>query len=88
VSHAHLVSACACCGDDSKVYDSRPSPKGFITRQRRCVSCGLRWTTYEVGDSYEFRRAIEILSSFFPKPVHRRKGAQLSHKIKIDEVLG
>lgn len=40
---------CSRCGcDESKVVDSRPSEgNDAIRRRRECVSCGLRFTTYE-----------------------------------------
>ena len=38
---------CPHCGhDDSKVTDSRTAENG-IRRRRECISCGLRFTTYE-----------------------------------------
>ena len=41
---------CPSCGDtESKVIDSRPSDDGErIRRRRECLSCGTRFTTYEV----------------------------------------
>jgi transcriptional regulator NrdR family protein len=66
------VAHCEKCGSDSGVYDSRMSPKGFIRRMRKCVSCGFRWTTYEVREDPEFRQALAILSSYFPKHTIRR----------------
>ncbi len=43
---------CPSCGfPDSKVVDSRPTEEGAsIRRRRECVSCGKRFTTYEVVD--------------------------------------
>lgn len=70
---SRCVSDCDECGSDSSVYDSRKSPRGFILRQRKCLSCGFRWSTYEVRDDPEFRQAIETLSSYFPKPTVRRR---------------
>ncbi len=41
---------CSC--EDSKVIDSRPTDEGErIRRRRECVSCGKRFTTYEVIES-------------------------------------
>ena len=38
---------CPYCGhDDSKVTDSRTAEHG-VRRRRECISCGLRFTTYE-----------------------------------------
>lgn len=44
---------CPACGiSDSKVLDSRPVDEGnSIKRRRECISCGKRFTTYEVIDS-------------------------------------
>lgn len=41
---------CIFCGyDDSKVIDSRATVESnSIRRRRECLSCGKRWTTYEV----------------------------------------
>ena len=41
---------CPFCGcEDSKVIDSRPTDEGErIRRRRECVSCGKRFTTYEI----------------------------------------
>jgi transcriptional repressor NrdR len=38
----------ACAGQDSVVLDSRAAHQA-IRRRRRCVKCGHRWTTYEMG---------------------------------------
>ncbi|MDR1422062.1 MAG: transcriptional regulator NrdR, partial [Coriobacteriales bacterium] len=40
---------CTSCGyPESKVVDSRPSEDGVsIRRRRECLSCGVRFTTYE-----------------------------------------
>ena len=41
----------ACRAQDSRVVDSRLSPDGDKVRRRReCISCGERFTTYEVVD--------------------------------------
>ncbi len=38
---------CSC--EDSKVIDSRPTDEGErIRRRRECISCGKRFTTYEI----------------------------------------
>lgn len=44
---------CPACGyGDSKVIDSRPVDDGSsIRRRRECLSCGKRFTTYEVVDN-------------------------------------
>ena len=41
---------CPFCGyQESKVVDSRPSDEGVTIRRRReCLSCGKRFTTYEI----------------------------------------
>ena len=44
---------CPICGHlESKVLDSRPSNEGAsIRRRRECISCGKRFTTYEIIES-------------------------------------
>ncbi len=43
---------CPACGTtDSKVIDSRPTETGSIRRRRECLSCGKRFTTYEIIDT-------------------------------------
>lgn len=44
---------CPFCGySESKVIDSRPTDEGEkIRRRRECVSCGKRFTTYELIES-------------------------------------
>jgi transcriptional regulator NrdR family protein len=44
-------SAVSCkCGGLTKVTDSRPAHVGTYTvrRRRECLTCGHRWTTYEI----------------------------------------
>ena len=41
-----------CSFSDSRVLDSRPIDEGTsIKRRRECISCGKRFTTYEVVDT-------------------------------------
>ena len=41
-----------CSFSDSRVLDSRPVEEGTsIKRRRECISCGKRFTTYEVVDT-------------------------------------
>lgn len=41
-----------CSFEESKVIDSRPTDEGQRTRRRReCLSCGKRFTTYEIIES-------------------------------------
>lgn len=41
-----------CAYEESKVIDSRPTDEGErIRRRRECVSCGKRFTTYEIIES-------------------------------------
>ena len=41
-----------CAFDESKVIDSRPTDEGErIRRRRECISCGKRFTTYEIIES-------------------------------------
>lgn len=44
---------CPYCGyNESKVIDSRPTDDGnSIRRRRECLSCGKRFTTYEIMES-------------------------------------
>ena len=44
---------CPSCGfPESKVIDSRPTDEGEkIRRRRECISCGKRFTTYEIIES-------------------------------------
>ena len=38
-----------CASTESKVIDSRPAEEGATIRRRReCLSCGKRFTTYEI----------------------------------------
>ena len=49
------VMKCPNCGfDDSKVIDSRPvEERNSIRRRRECLSCGKRFTTFEVIESMQ-----------------------------------
>lgn len=38
---------CPRCGAESIVYDSRQDYKGRIVRNRKCLSCGIRFQTVE-----------------------------------------
>ena len=41
-----------CSFEESKVIDSRPTDEGErIRRRRECMSCGKRFTTYEIIES-------------------------------------
>ena len=41
-----------CSFEESKVIDSRPTDEGQrISRRRECLSCGKRFTTYEIIES-------------------------------------
>lgn len=41
-----------CSYEESKVIDSRPTDEGEkIRRRRECISCGKRFTTYEIIDN-------------------------------------
>ena len=46
---------CPSCGsDDLKVVDSRPvDENNSIRRRRECLNCQMRFTTYEVIDSFQ-----------------------------------
>ena len=46
---------CPFCGNnDSKVIDSRPTEDNQrIRRRRECLSCQMRFTTYEVIDAFQ-----------------------------------
>lgn len=42
---------CPACGyQESKVIDSRPTENDSIRRRRECLSCGRRFTTFEIVD--------------------------------------
>ena len=45
-----IALKCPFCGfEESKVIDSRPTDEGErIRRRRECISCGKRFTTYEI----------------------------------------
>lgn len=45
-----IALKCPFCGfEESKVIDSRPTDEGErIRRRRECMSCGKRFTTYEI----------------------------------------
>ncbi len=40
-----------CSFEESKVIDSRPTDEGQRIRRRECLSCGKRFTTYEIIES-------------------------------------
>lgn len=43
-----VIMKCPECGcEESKVIDSRPS-ENKVRRRRECISCGFRFTTYEI----------------------------------------
>lgn len=48
-----MTMKCPFCGyTESKVIDSRPTDEGEkIRRRRECISCGKRFTTYEIIES-------------------------------------
>ena len=48
-----MTMKCPFCGyAESKVIDSRPTDEGEkIRRRRECISCGKRFTTYEIIES-------------------------------------
>ena len=48
-----ITVRCPFCGfEESKVVDSRPTDEGErIRRRRECISCGKRFTTYEIIES-------------------------------------
>lgn len=48
-----LIMKCPFCSfEESKVIDSRPTDEGErIRRRRECMSCGKRFTTYEIIES-------------------------------------
>lgn len=67
--------SCPECGGATEVKDSRPTFEGnSIRRRRRCVSCGLRCTTFEEvrveseptgqRDPFKYRRADEMRRLF------------------------
>jgi transcriptional repressor NrdR len=70
---------CPACGSlDDKVVDSRTADEGTTTRRRReCLSCGRRFTTYEVP---ELRELIVVKRDGRREPFDRRK---LTEKLRI-----
>lgn len=63
---------CPKCGcEESKVVDSRPSENyDSIRRRRECISCGLRFTTYERREEMPL---IVIKSDGHKEPFDRQK---------------
>jgi hypothetical protein len=56
------VARCV-CGGNSEVTDTRPTCDDlFIRRRRGCLTCGERWTTYEVRFNENGRRTPTVLS--------------------------
>lgn len=46
-----ICASTECDSDDVKVIDSRPhESKNWIRRRRKCLKCGLRWNTIELGE--------------------------------------
>jgi transcriptional regulator NrdR family protein len=46
-----ICASTECDGDEVKVIDSRPhESKNWIRRRRKCLKCGLRWNTIELGE--------------------------------------
>ena len=49
---------CPLCMNETKVYDSRPTNHGLITRRlRKCLACGARFTSYEEYNLEQVRNA-------------------------------
>ena len=63
---------CPFCGfEESKVIDSRPTDEGEkIRRRRECMSCGKRFTTYEIIESLPI---IVIKKDKSREPFNREK---------------
>ncbi len=38
-----------CCGQSAWTIDSRPSNQGYRIRRRKCITCGRRFSTVEIG---------------------------------------
>ena len=57
-----------CSYEESKVIDSRPTDEGEkIRRRRECISCGKRFTTYEIIESVKkdkSRQAFDRIKLF------------------------
>lgn len=52
-----------CKENNDKVFDSRPCMKvEGIWRRRECLSCGERWTTYEVTEDKLATSQTELMS--------------------------
>ena len=63
---------CPNCGeDDNRCVDTRTYPNNRIWRRRKCLSCGKRFTTYEVyvpdgeqPDAKKFRASNEEFARY------------------------
>ena len=63
-----------CSFEESKVIDSRPTDEGErIRRRRECMSCGKRFTTYEIIESVPIvvvkkdkSREVLVKNALFP----------------------
>ena len=52
IYEVHIMKCPFCSFEESKDIDSRPTDEGErIRRRRECMSCGKRFTTYEIVDS-------------------------------------
>ena len=52
IYEVHIMKCPFCSFEESKVIDSRPTDEGErIRRRRECMSCGKRFTTYEIIES-------------------------------------
>ena len=66
---------CPFCGHaESKVIDSRPTDEGEkIRRRRECISCGKRFTTYEIIESVPImiiKKEFTFTAEKKPRPLH------------------
>lgn len=60
---------CRKCGSETHCIDSRDSKGNSIRRRRECVSCGYRFTTYEISDVAlaELKRAERVRDRLIKK---------------------
>jgi len=63
---------CLKCGSDTAVVDSRKGDGGSVTRRRKCVSCGFRFTTNETAVIKKIEKPKERPLKKTDKPVEKR----------------
>lgn len=53
------------CGGATQCMDSRPNKNGSVRRRRKCLTCGTRFTTWEIDlrRYHEMLKQLRVLSS-------------------------